>query len=128
MPPDPLGSRRESRERVLSLLYEADLKGEPPSLVLAALPVPPDDFTVGLITGVGDHLDELDDVIRRFSRGWSLERMPVIDRALQLDPALGRGERKLYVVSSGSSLLKVALHPAAGWLRFAEFIRFATTA
>ncbi len=41
----------------------------------------------------------------------------VIDRALQLDPQLGRGGKPLHLVSSGSSLLKVALHPAAAWLR-----------
>lgn len=41
----------------------------------------------------------------------------VIDRALLLDPLLGRGGRPLHLVSTGSSLLKVALHPAAGWLR-----------
>jgi N utilization substance protein B len=79
---DPLGSRRESRERALSLLYEADLKGEAPAVVLAALPLPPDDFTIGLIRGVDGHLAELDGLIRRFSKGWSLERMPVVDRAL----------------------------------------------
>lgn len=41
----------------------------------------------------------------------------VVDRALQLDPQLGRRGKPLHLVSSGSSLLKVALHPAAGWLR-----------
>ncbi len=41
----------------------------------------------------------------------------VIDRALQLDPQLRTSGRPLHLVSSGSSLLKVALHPAAGWLR-----------
>ena len=41
----------------------------------------------------------------------------VIDRALQLDPQLARRGKPLHLISSGSSLLKVALHPAAGWLR-----------
>lgn len=41
----------------------------------------------------------------------------VIDRALQLDPQLRTGPKRLHIVSTGSSLLKVALHPAAGWLR-----------
>jgi len=36
---------------------------------------------------------------------------------LQLDPQLRSSARTLHVVSTGSSLLKVALHPAAGWLR-----------
>jgi hypothetical protein len=42
--------------------------------------------------------------------------LTVVDRALRLDPQLGAG-KVLHLVSSGSSLLKVALHPAAGWLR-----------
>ena len=41
----------------------------------------------------------------------------VVDRALKLDPELSRRGRPLHLISSGSSLLKVALHPAAGWLR-----------
>ncbi len=41
----------------------------------------------------------------------------VIDRALQIDPQLGRRGKPLHLVSAGSSLLKLALHPAAGWLR-----------
>lgn len=45
----------------------------------------------------------------------------VLDRALRLDPGLfdafGRGGKTLNLLSTGSSLLKVALHPAAGWLR-----------
>jgi pimeloyl-ACP methyl ester carboxylesterase len=41
----------------------------------------------------------------------------VVDRALKLDPDLSRRARPLHLVSSGSSLLKLALHPAAGWLR-----------
>jgi hypothetical protein len=41
----------------------------------------------------------------------------VVDRALLLDPQLGRRGKPLHLVSSGSSLLKVALHPAAAWLR-----------
>ena len=41
----------------------------------------------------------------------------VVDRALKLDPELAGRGRPLHFVSSGSSLLKVALHPAAGWLR-----------
>ena len=41
----------------------------------------------------------------------------VVDRALALDPELGRRGKPIHIVSSGSSLCKVALHPAAGWLR-----------
>jgi N utilization substance protein B len=77
-----LGSRREARERALSLLYEADAKACPPDAVLADLPVPPDPFAGDLVAGVGAHQDEIDERIRRFARGWALERMPVVDRTI----------------------------------------------
>jgi N utilization substance protein B len=77
-----LGSRREARERALSLLYEADAKACPPDAVLADLPVPPDPFAGDLVAGVGAHLDDIDERIGRFSRGWTIERMPVVDRTV----------------------------------------------
>jgi transcription antitermination protein NusB len=77
-----IGGRREARERALSLLYEADRKGRPPADVIAELPVEPEEFAVQLALGVHDHLEALDALIRRFSKGWTLERMPVIDRTL----------------------------------------------
>lgn len=43
--------------------------------------------------------------------------LSVVDRALRLDPQLGTRGKLVQIVSTGSSLLKVALHPAAGWLR-----------
>jgi hypothetical protein len=41
----------------------------------------------------------------------------VLDRALKLDPQLGLRGPKLWLMATGSSLLKVALHPKAKWLR-----------
>jgi len=75
-------TRRQARERALSLLYEAETKGVDPSAVLASLPVEPTPFAIDLVSGVGEHLDEVDGYIRRFARGWALERMPALDRAL----------------------------------------------
>jgi N utilization substance protein B len=77
-----LGSRREARERALSLLYEAEAKTCAPEAVLDDLPVPPDPFAGDLVSGVGAHLEEIDERIRRFARGWALERMPVLDRTV----------------------------------------------
>ena len=80
---DGVGTRRESRERALALLYEAEQKGiEPFADIIDALPVPPEAFAGQLVVGVSDHLAEIDDVIRQYSVGWPLERMPAIDRAL----------------------------------------------
>lgn len=41
----------------------------------------------------------------------------VLDRALRLAPEFGAGGEKLSVLSTGSSLLKIALHSAAAWLK-----------
>ena len=50
--------------------------------VLAELPAPPDDYTVTLVRGVGDHGAELDELLRTYSERWAVERMPAVDRAL----------------------------------------------
>jgi N utilization substance protein B len=74
------GSRREARERALSLLYEAESKSVTPAAVLAELLVDPDPFVVDVVAGVGAHLVGIDELIARFSVGWDVDRMPVIDR------------------------------------------------
>ncbi len=80
---DGIGTRRESRERALALLYEAEQKGiSPLAGIIDTLPVPPEAFAGHLVVGVSDHLDRIDGLIREYSVGWSLERMPAIDRAL----------------------------------------------
>jgi transcription antitermination protein NusB len=66
----------------LSLLYEADAKDAAPGAVLAEFPIDPDPFAADLVVGVGDHQTEIDDLIRRFAKDWTLERMPVVDRNL----------------------------------------------
>lgn len=75
-------SRRQARERALSLLYEAETKDLEPADVLADLPLEPAPFAADLVSGVGEHAEEVDGYIRRFARGWALERMPALDRAL----------------------------------------------
>ena len=74
------GGRREARERALSLLYEAESKGVEPSRVVADLPVAPDPFAVELLTAVEKHLDEIDGLIAEHAIGWTVDRMPVVDR------------------------------------------------
>lgn len=80
---DGIGTRRESRERALALLYEAEQRLIiPPAALLDQLPVPPEAFAGELVVGVSDHLTEIDELLRRYSVSWPLERMPAIDRAL----------------------------------------------
>ena len=72
--------RHQQRERALSLLYEAELKGEAPLQVVDALPLPPDPFVRTLIEQVVASREEADRHIAAASVGWPLERMAVIDR------------------------------------------------
>lgn len=76
------GSRRQARERALSLLYEASAKGLAPGAVLDDLPVPPDEFTADLVRGVESSIDELDSLIGSHAIDWALDRMPVVDLTL----------------------------------------------
>lgn len=80
---DGVGTRREARERALALLYEAEQKGlSPLAQVIDLLPVPPEPYAGELVVGVSDHLEELDELLGRFSVGWTVVRMPAIDRTL----------------------------------------------
>ncbi len=77
-----VGTRREARERALSLLYEAFAKDVAPAEVLADLPVEPALFVAEVVTGVEVHLAEIDALIAKFAIDWTLDRMPVVDRTL----------------------------------------------
>jgi N utilization substance protein B len=68
--------RSDARERALILLYEAETE------VLAAQVSPADELTTLLVEGVQHHREQLDTAIAAHSRGWSLERMPLIDRTV----------------------------------------------
>ncbi len=86
--------RHQARERALSLLYEAELKGQDPTAVLDALPVAPDPFARALVEAADAHREASDVLIAEASVGWPLDRMAVVDRlvlrlavAELLDPA-----------------------------------------
>lgn len=74
--------RTDARERALLLLYEAESKGAAPTEVLAAQVLPPDDLTQLLVKGVEEHRARLDEAIGAHSKGWTLARMPLIDRTV----------------------------------------------
>lgn len=74
--------RTEARERAVALLYEAEIKSMTPAEVLADLPVAPDALAGELVDGVGRLGGDIDRLLREHARGWSLERMPAVDRAI----------------------------------------------
>jgi N utilization substance protein B len=83
-----MGKRRQGREAALKLLYALDLnQADAQDVVNAAWVqeiVPPNvrDFVMMLVTGVGDHREEIDTVIRTWSSHWSLARIGVVERNL----------------------------------------------
>jgi N utilization substance protein B len=82
-PPDAdadAAPRHQQRERALSLLYEAELKGEDPVTVADALAVPIDPYVRTLLELSVATKEEAERRIAAVSVGWPLERMAVVDR------------------------------------------------
>jgi N utilization substance protein B len=82
-------ARRKARKRALDVLFEADLRDLPPSQVLVtyleriAKPHPEHlAYAITLIEGVAKHLDRIDELIASYAEGWTIDRMPAVDRNL----------------------------------------------
>jgi N utilization substance protein B len=76
------GSRREARERALGLCYELEVRDLDVDVLIEQQPAPPDDYAVQLVRGVDEHGADVDELLRKFSEHWALERMPAVDRAV----------------------------------------------
>ncbi len=72
--------RHQARERVVALLYEADLKSATPTEVLDQLAVAPDPYTAALVETVESRGSEIDRIIGEAAIGWDVDRMAVVDR------------------------------------------------
>lgn len=77
-----MAARREEREHALNLLYESDLRNLSPHEVLASQLAPPEAYTAALVEGVGNHVEEIEQLLGKCSDNWSVERMPVVDRSI----------------------------------------------
>lgn len=78
---DPLApSRRDARERAIELAYECEQRGLTADAILATLLLPPDPFTAVLLKSAELNRDRAEALIAERARGWSLDRMPLIDR------------------------------------------------
>ena len=80
MPP----ARSKARKRALDILFEAELRGAPVLDLLAeriTLGDPPvSEYAAELVRGVTVHRDRIDELISAHAEGWTLERMPAVDR------------------------------------------------
>ncbi|MGI8994407.1 MAG: transcription antitermination factor NusB [Nocardioidaceae bacterium] len=79
-----MSSRSKARKRALDILFESELRGLEAGATLderrevARSPI--NDYTIQLVEGVAAHLAEIDTTLSTHSSGWSLERMPAVDR------------------------------------------------
>jgi transcription antitermination protein NusB len=87
--PVPNPARRKSRRRALDILYAADVRGLPVETVLSdTLARMGSDapahmsYAVELVEGVRSHAERIDELIASYAEGWTLERMPPVDRNL----------------------------------------------
>jgi N utilization substance protein B len=71
--------RNEQRRRAVFALYQHDLTGRSLTDVLGRdSPV----FAGAVAHAVSDHQEELDELISRHARGWSLERIAPLERSI----------------------------------------------
>lgn len=74
--------RHEARERAIGLLYELEVRELSVAALLEGLPVPPVAYAVAAVHGVHDGRDEFDALIEDHAEGWSVDRLPAVDRAI----------------------------------------------
>ena len=83
-----MGARTKARKRALDVLFEAEQRQIDPVALLAqritqpgteaALP----QYSVEIVEGVLAQQERIDELLMTHSHGWTLERMPAVDRGL----------------------------------------------
>ena len=81
-----MAARTKARKRAVDVLYEADLRGSDPLAVLRDRiadgnpPVP--EHAIRLVEGSVEQRARIDELIEEHASGWSLDRLPDVDRAI----------------------------------------------
>lgn len=83
-----MGARTKARKRAVDLLFEAesrslnagDLARERAERPVTPAPLNP--YTVQAVEGVVSHWNDINDALTTYSQGWTLDRMPDVDRAI----------------------------------------------
>jgi len=86
-----VSARTKARKRALDMLYGADLRGTSINEALgeAATRALTEsgreeswNYAREIVLGIADHGDEIDELIETYAVGWTIGRMPVVDRAI----------------------------------------------
>jgi N utilization substance protein B len=79
-----MSARGKARKRALDILFEAEIRGEPVLDLLSERTItsdpPVSDYAAELVRGVQAHRAEIDEMLAGHAHGWTLERMPAVDR------------------------------------------------
>jgi N utilization substance protein B len=79
-----MAARSKARKRALDLLYASELRGESATVALDRAieegEGPTNEYTSDLVRGVVEHQTRIDEVLASYSEGWTLDRMPAVDR------------------------------------------------
>ncbi|WP_329114368.1 transcription antitermination factor NusB [Streptomyces sp. NBC_01465] len=85
-----MAARNTARKRAFQILFEADQRGASVQTVLADWirhshsgddrQPPVSEYTMELVEGYAEYADRIDDLIATYAVGWTLDRMPVVDR------------------------------------------------
>ncbi len=74
-----MSRRSDQRRAAVFALYQHDLTGRPLDEVFERDAMP---FTRALAHATADHLDELDPLVSKHAKGWTLERIAPLERAI----------------------------------------------
>lgn len=81
-----MAARTKARKRALDILFESESRGLTSGGTLAdRLEVndpPVNPYTVSLVEGVAANVEQIDALLSEHSHGWTLDRMPAVDRNL----------------------------------------------
>jgi N utilization substance protein B len=85
-----VAARHKARKRALDVLFQADLREVDPLAILAESErlrlddgeAPLNPYVAELVAGVAAHRERIDDILSTYSLGWTLARMPGVDRAI----------------------------------------------
>ena len=81
-----MGARRKARELALQMLYQHDLSGNTPEMIVTTFEdlqkSKPNtrEFATRIFQGTVDNLSKIDDMIAQQADNWRLSRMAVVDR------------------------------------------------
>lgn len=79
-----MAARSKARKRALDYLYAGEMRAESPLLRLEGAVADGEGhtnpYTDVLVTGVVEHQDRIDGLLSAYAQGWTLQRMPAVDR------------------------------------------------